>query len=573
MGLDSNLRVGLHLFILYRIRNDVMNVSFVEYTMVFVALGCLSWNWGRFKSLIHLAFGRKGEFMNIGNQTQGGRLNLASNSKWEMFLIFAPCAYLLWVFTHLAIGSLLLIFSFHQLALPYLTTRVPLTHRRRWLSPFVSKALYRSLAFQRFVMFEASKEGQLMPDDSNEHKRVRRLLDDLKIRRERNESLGTEDMVFDYDWHIAVIRSDEENAFTWGWGTIVVCSALLGREDYIVQGVLSHEIGHMVCRHADELVPVLTFARNFLLPAIREKAYRDLASGALKLLKLSFGREQEEEADAFAVELMKHKWGDSRRSRSLVRLFAGWKNSTSCPEYRSWEAHMHSLLSTHPTLTSRQRACACRLAGYTHRATVEGLLYRASYFGWLGRDRAYLGEWHTALAKIFLWFIWWPLDAWWWRRSLQTVTVTVRHPFDRLKLPDGEAHIRRLELRALAPQYLMQYRSALVGNRSNVESRDLDETVREIVALELKRKRRRHCCSCGTKHERDRFAREGEREELDVHHNYKCLCCLTVFFGCWGVDRCYRGQRCLGILKLFSMSIGLGVFWWIYDIVLLCKER
>ncbi|KAJ8652035.1 hypothetical protein O0I10_012344 [Lichtheimia ornata] len=42
---------------------------------------------------------------------------------------------------------------------------------------------------------------------------------------------------------------------------------------------------------------------------------------------------------------------------------------------------------------------------------------------------------------------------------------------------------------------------------------------------------------------------------------------LSIFFGCFGVDRFYLGYIFLGILKL--ITAGLGGIWWVVDIILI----
>jgi TPR repeat protein len=50
--------------------------------------------------------------------------------------------------------------------------------------------------------------------------------------------------------------------------------------------------------------------------------------------------------------------------------------------------------------------------------------------------------------------------------------------------------------------------------------------------------------------------------------NWYILVALSILLGWLGADRFYAGRWGLGILKLLSMCIGIGVIWWVIDIVL-----
>ena len=517
---------------------------------------------GCFFAYIYLASQDFKNLTSIRNVQHNIRI-LVSKSWKELCVIVILCGYLARCFVSFTIEVVTLCISLLLLVTPLLTTKTPLTSRRQWLPPLVSVESYKSLAQQRFHQFEAEQrtKGLLVPRFKNEYRRVRRLLDELKFERlpkgarrvRLSEFQGT---ALRYDWLVAIVRSSGENAFTWGWGTLVVHTELLKRDDCVVQGVFAHEIGHMMCRHVDEHVPVLSVLRRCLRAASTRTDLKEFQV-ALSVLEMSYSREQENEADACAVEIMKQKWGDSKRSRSLVRLFSQWAGMHHSTKQLGWQNQALSpYLRTHPTHAYRQRACACRLAGFTPRATKEGLVYRAKYFGWLGLDRFYLGEYYAGFIKLLTWLIWWPLDVWWWSRNLATIT----HPGDGLKLPDDDAHARRLELRTLRPRDLRKMYRELDGIDSSAS--DLDELVSEIVHLETKQEAasRSYCCRSSN--------RVVASSKVPRRRRNACRRrCITVCLGCCGIDRCRRGQRGLGFLKFLLVPTGFGIFWWAYDVV------
>ncbi len=48
---------------------------------------------------------------------------------------------------------------------------------------------------------------------------------------------------------------------------------------------------------------------------------------------------------------------------------------------------------------------------------------------------------------------------------------------------------------------------------------------------------------------------------------------LSIFLGGLGVDRFYLGYIKLGILKILSILICIGIVWWIADIILIASGR
>jgi len=119
-----------------------------------------------------------------------------------------------------------------------------------------------------------------------------------------------------YEFQFAVIDDPEINAFTPGAGLIYVHSAILlnARNVSEVAGVLAHEIGHVMRRHvADNYVRASNASTAYTLGTVAAGVFGgpaayDLAAlggqlGAVAALN-SFTREDESEADAFAVDAL-----------------------------------------------------------------------------------------------------------------------------------------------------------------------------------------------------------------------------------------------------------------------------
>jgi predicted Zn-dependent protease len=108
-----------------------------------------------------------------------------------------------------------------------------------------------------------------------------------------------------YTYHFTIIKSEEINAFTIPGGNIYVFSGLVKfcKTPEELAAVLSHEIGHAENRHVvQKLAKELSMAA---VVAILSGGDPSLVAKILQeIIGNSFGREQEEEADDFAIDLM-----------------------------------------------------------------------------------------------------------------------------------------------------------------------------------------------------------------------------------------------------------------------------
>ncbi|HEY7424569.1 MAG TPA: M48 family metallopeptidase [Gemmataceae bacterium] len=143
----------------------------------------------------------------------------------------------------------------------------------------------------RQLLGEAKEKNALLPADSPETRRVRRvgerIVEAVKIKplqREINFSLEG----YDYEWVFNVLQSRQINAFCLPCGKVSVFSGLLEivENDDQLATVLSHEIAHALAHHANERIAIKESGRvNWLF----DKAY---------------DRQQESEADHIGLFLM-----------------------------------------------------------------------------------------------------------------------------------------------------------------------------------------------------------------------------------------------------------------------------
>jgi predicted Zn-dependent protease len=144
---------------------------------------------------------------------------------------------------------------------------------------------------------------------------------------------------------IHVVKSSEVNAFALPDNNMVIYTGLI---DYAksaeeVAGVMAHEIGHMEKKHVmKKLGKEIGFAMLFTI-AGGDAGYEILRETARVLSSTAFDRQQETEADNFAVEAMaKADIDPSHLGNFLFRL----AKDHDMPEELVW-------ISTHPESKSR----------------------------------------------------------------------------------------------------------------------------------------------------------------------------------------------------------------------------
>jgi predicted Zn-dependent protease len=193
--------------------------------------------------------------------------------------------------------------------------------------------------------FRAQYAGR-EPPSAEDEARAARVFDELRenLTAEEAQALGAP--------RLTVIRDPLVNAFALPGGEVFVLTGLLDRtkdDDDGLRGIMAHELGHAVRRHG-----VRATVRNSIFGLALALMVGDLdgitatvISGASQLEELSYSRGMEEEADAFAVDLLRRA---GHSPEGLARFMEGLE-AQPVPEF----------LSTHPDNAERARAIRERM--------------------------------------------------------------------------------------------------------------------------------------------------------------------------------------------------------------------
>jgi beta-barrel assembly-enhancing protease len=111
-----------------------------------------------------------------------------------------------------------------------------------------------------------------------------------------------------YTFEVAVVKSEVVNAFALPGGYVVVFTALLQQAENAeeVAGVLSHELNHVLERHAlQRIVKQLGLVTTVgIIIGDQQGLARVMKQIGVELLSLKFGRSQETEADVTGLQLL-----------------------------------------------------------------------------------------------------------------------------------------------------------------------------------------------------------------------------------------------------------------------------
>lgn len=137
---------------------------------------------------------------------------------------------------------------------------------------------------------------------------------------------------------VFLVETREANAFALPGGKVVVLAGLLeeAESENEVALVLAHEFGHIA--HKDALRGlgrslVLVAAASLVVGS--EEATSRLFGGALQLGQLKYSREQEREADRYALAALANLYGHTGGAEDFFRRQAGKRGGAALPEFAS----------------------------------------------------------------------------------------------------------------------------------------------------------------------------------------------------------------------------------------------
>ena len=156
-------------------------------------------------------------------------------------------------------------------------------------------------------------------------------------------------------WHFIVLDTDGVNAFAAPGGYVHITRGTLAlmKSEAQLAGVLGHEVGHVVARHASEQIAKSQLAQT-LVGAVavagsddRGRGQQAAQLGALvaQLVQLRYGRQDELQADALGVDLMSDARYHPQALVEVMAILARAGGRSRAPEF----------LSSHPDPGNRQQ--------------------------------------------------------------------------------------------------------------------------------------------------------------------------------------------------------------------------
>jgi len=167
----------------------------------------------------------------------------------------------------------------------------------------------------------------------------------------------------EYQYAFHVLRDPRTvNAFALPGGQIFITAGLLKhlQDEAELAGVLGHETGHVVGRHAAEhlakqqFTTILVGAAGVAASDDRGDGQRAAAVAAMvgSLVNMRFSRKDESEADSFGVKYMSQAGYDPRAMADVMRILKEAGGPSRAPEF----------LSTHPDPGNREQAIEAEIA-------------------------------------------------------------------------------------------------------------------------------------------------------------------------------------------------------------------
>ncbi len=154
----------------------------------------------------------------------------------------------------------------------------------------------------------------------------------------------------DIQYHFAVIRKDEINAFALPGGYVYVYTGLMKDidDESMLAAVLAHEVGHVTARHAAKKLSAMYTVQSIQTAVLGENPgfFASVFAGAMKTGGfLAFSRQDEYEADQLGVKYM---YAAGYDPNGMVDLMGKLKSVES-----GEPSKLEKMLATHPPTSER----------------------------------------------------------------------------------------------------------------------------------------------------------------------------------------------------------------------------
>ena len=173
---------------------------------------------------------------------------------------------------------------------------------------------------------------------------------------------------YKYSFHVLADRRTV-NAFALPGGPIFITEGLLGRlrTEGELAGVLGHEIGHVIARHASERLAKQQLTQGLISAVVvgsGDYTSAQIAQLAGSMINMKYGRDDELESDALGVRIAFEAGYDPRAMAGVMEILAKASSGSQQPEFAS----------THPAPENRQARIREEIAKRFPSGVPDGLI-------------------------------------------------------------------------------------------------------------------------------------------------------------------------------------------------------
>ena len=173
---------------------------------------------------------------------------------------------------------------------------------------------------------------------------------------------------YKFSFHVLADRRTV-NAFALPGGPIFITEGLLGRlrTEGELAGVLGHEIGHVIARHASERLAKQQLTQSLISAVVvgsGDYTSAQIAQLAGSMINMKYGRDDELESDALGVRIAFEAGYDPRAMAGVMEILAKASSGSQQPEFAS----------THPAPENRQARIREEIAKRFPSGVPDGLI-------------------------------------------------------------------------------------------------------------------------------------------------------------------------------------------------------